>query len=259
MGVEKKRYICCVESNKKLNKTLMKKTLMTIAVVLATAVAAVAQNPQEIYEKFKAKTNVEAYEQARKGRSELIEANVAVGPMSMPIKMVVKHDDPAKFRMDMSVQGQDILIVFDGEAAYMTVQGQTQKITDPEQIKQLAPTNDITSQLGPKVTDFSKLKYVGAEGECDVLSYDAGAEGNFTLYINKTTNLLDKMKIETNVQGQSVAVETELKEYKSFASGEVLFPTVMEMNVMGQVMKMEIVKLELDFPTAPWMFAAPVM
>ncbi|MFI3298172.1 MAG: DUF4292 domain-containing protein [Rikenellaceae bacterium] len=236
----------------------MKKLFMLVAVLAASFTLSMAQDARAIYENFCELSGVNNYVGAREGASELLQATMETQGMVMPIKVISKHSEPKKYRAEMTMGDQNITVIYDGESAYLNMAGEVQQITDPAVIEQLVPDTDVASQLGPQIEDFSKLTIVSQEKGKTTLKYEDETE-SYTMTFNDKTGLLESSTVLTTVEGQEVKVKSDLKKYKKFSDDMLYFPSEIKIEVMGQKVTMTFEEIELNYPTAPWMFAAPKM
>lgn len=230
----------------------MKKLFSIVTLLILVCGNCIAQNgkdPQAIFDRYCEVIGVTDYN-SNGSNSAMVDMT-----MNMPgakIAMNVISQRPNQYRAEMEVQGTKIDIIGDDKVAYVTTQGQTQKITDKAQIEQLLPFTDLTKELVPEISEGTNLTYKGTNSGCDIVEV-ISPEATLQVYYNIKTGLIDK--ITTDTQGQSVVVR--YKDYKEFAGGELLIPSKMITEVMGQRITIEITDFVADYPTAAWMFAAP--
>lgn len=241
----------------------MKKNLTTLLLALCCSFSAMAQTPEEIFENYEAKTKIHSFNESYAQSSSVCEMELAMGPYTMPIKVVAKY--PKQFRCDMEMQGTNVLIIVNDKVAYVTAQGQTQKIEDEAQIKQLIPMTDFAGEMAPTMDKFTDLKFIGTEGkgkkECYVVEgIEVESQFPTTLYFNKKSALLTAMVIKaTTSDGTEIENKVELSNYTEYADGEVYLPSKMTTPTPEGNVVIKVTNFEVDYPTAPWMFAAPKM
>lgn len=238
----------------------MKKLLLISAITLLSVVMASAQDAKAILEKYVEKTGVAAFNETKAGRSSLLEMEMSMMGMDIPLKVIAKYPDFA--RIEMAVQGTNMLLILRDTVVYLTVQGQTQTITDPAQVAQYEQMRDMVGQMGIDISDLIDIKYIGKEGkgknECDVIGATAKKNGSVNkIYVNIETGLVDKVFTEAKVEGKEVKATSVFKDYENFDEGALLIPTVMSVKTAAGTIVFRITELETDFPVATWMFAAP--
>ncbi|MFI3287790.1 MAG: hypothetical protein R3Y61_04855 [Rikenellaceae bacterium] len=241
----------------------MKKQLSTLLVVALCVLSAVAQTPEEIFAKFAEKTKIETFNANYKETSSVCEMEIVVGPVTMPVKVVAKY--PGQFRCDMVMQGTNVLVIVNDTTGYVTANSQTQVIEGKEAIAQLIPLMDFANDCAPTIDNFRDLKFVGTTGkgkkECCILEGIAIDSNTKTkLYFNTTTSLLVKLESAyTSPEGKTEEFETSLLNYKEYCDGELYLPSKISTPTPEGTLVIKITNFEVDYPTAPWMFAAPKM
>ncbi len=241
----------------------MKKLLSIVFVALFVSINAFAQDANEIFAKYEGLTKAAEFKSTLDGRSSLCEMEFAAGPMSMPYKAVAKY--PGKFRVDMNVQGTNILVVITDGKAYVTANGQTEVVEDPAQVQQIVPMTDFASDMAPIAADYTDLTFVGTEGkgkkECYMVEGVDAEDGSKTkFFFNVKSGLLTKMIGYVMMQdGTTFELVLRLEKYKEFADGELYLPSKLITETPEGDISISILNFEMDYPTAPWMFAAPKM
>jgi outer membrane lipoprotein-sorting protein len=163
----------------------MKKPFVLLSALLVASVCS-AQTLDEIINRYYAANGVETLEKAN---SMYVEAKAS--QMGMEIPMVINVKKPNKVKMVMSIQGMDMVTLFDGEKGYMInpMTGSTDPVEIPaEQLSGIEQYN----MLRDNVMDAYKGNRIKFEGEADVNGKPSfklavtDANGNFiTTYIYK--------------------------------------------------------------------------
>ncbi len=234
----------------------MKKILSIFVLSLAFVFTASAQSGDEIFQNYLDKSGISTYTENYGDMSSLLELEIDMGPMQIPYK--ITSDGDGKYRVEMSAQGTNVLFIVRDGKAYVTAEGQTQVIEDEAQIAQMLPMTSVADIL-PSREKFSTLEYLSTEGkgkkECYLVKATAAEDGSVaTIYFNTATGLIDK--IVTNVEGAG-EVSVVPSKYKEFVDGELTIPTVLTTKTPQGDVTINILNLEVDYPVAPWMFAAP--
>lgn len=239
----------------------MKKVLSLIIFALFISTSAMAQDPMAIFNAYLERTGTVDYEGVADGESSLCQIEVEMMGQVMPIKVVAKYPD--QYRVDMEMQGMNILTIITGGVAYMTVGGQTQVFETEEEIAQLVPMTDFVGSMVPSLDDCSEVTYVGTDGKgkklCDVIQVIDNETGyKSRMYINQTTNLLTKLvTVYQDENGKEGEVATLFTKYTEFADGEIYLPATMTIKTDEGDLVINVLNFEVGYPTAAWMFAAP--
>lgn len=228
----------------------MKKLLIICSAVLLATTTSFGQTVEEIFGKFENATKIGAIDKS-KAENMSIKMTIDAQGMKMPITMIKSGAD--KMRMEMSAQGQNIVMVLNGDEGFMVIPGQGTQSIPAAAIKQQSQQGDVLSLFSfNKEENIFTLK--GEEGDCYVVEEAKTKKPDkvtSTYYFNKSTGLLDKMKSRKDGVNSVFA----MSDYKDF--GGAMIPSVMNVEAQGQKVKMTIESLEFDFPVMPFMFAKP--
>lgn len=237
----------------------MKKILLVLVAAFAVQFT-FAQDAQSVIKRFTDGTGIEKFTAERNGKSSYLDTELSMGAMVMPIKVTAKY--PSQYRIEMEVQGQNMLMIMRDSIAWVKVSGQpAQKITDAAQIEQMAPISDIISSI-IDMKSYTELVYVGQEGKgktvLDVVSFvDTKDKSTGKLYFNNASGMLEKIEQEVELQGKKMNIKNTFKNYTKYGDGVLILPNKIEASTpMGNV-SIDIKAFELDYPTAAWMFAEP--
>lgn len=232
------------------------KLLLTIIAATALTLCVSAQNAEQILARYEQATGLNKVDLKSRDLSMMLDLNIEAQGMAMPMKYTVKGTD--KFRAEMEAMGQKILIVRNGDKGWMSMGGQVQ----PMSIQQLQQQSSQANVLESMKIDRAKytVAYVKEEKEgattYDVITITAidknDPVGTQTLFFDRANGLLTKAKGSVGGADFSMTLES----YKDFAG--VKLPSVLSTLVGGKVAaKVTINSMELDYPTAEWMFAEP--
>ncbi len=156
--------------------------------------------------------------------------------MSIPTKMFMKNPD--KMRMEMSMMGQNIITVLNGDNAWVSQAGTVQELP-PEQIDQVK--QQMEGQSNFFENQFINYKEKGIDIELQGTEEIEGKnyfkllikdETDVIMYINTETYLEYKMIMNQQAMGNTTEMEVYLKNNK-WVSG-LLFPHKIEMYSDGE-------------------------
>ena len=147
--------------------------------------------------------------------------NAKVEQMGMEIPMIMKMKRPKKFRMEMEMQGQKMIQVYDGEKGWVLapwVSSEPQELTGA-QLDQAMNQADIDGELHNYKEKGFTAELLGKEfiGDMEVfnikLTSEDGTEKNY--YIDSEEYLIRKVKGKARAQGQEVTVEQNMSDYEN--------------------------------------------
>lgn len=148
---------------------------------------------------------------------------------------------PGKMRMEVDIQGQKMIQVYDGEKGYMvapwTGSSEPQEV-GPTELKQFKEQADIDGELynweekGSKVTYEGTEDFEGTEVHLIKLITEDGTEK--LIYMDGDSYLIVKMDVKTQMQGSEVTAEAFFSNYKE--TDGIVFPFYIENKMNGQVM-----------------------
>lgn len=236
----------------------MKHCLMILALIVVSAGSASAITLDEIIAK-----NIEA----RGGMKTLkaISSMKVVGTMETmggELKFTQYFKNNVKMRMEMSVQGMDIVQAYDGVQAWGTnpMSGGAPQPGGEAEAKQAASQANILGELIESADQGLTLEYVGAEDldgmTVHVIKVTDINKESHKVYIDAITWLEVKRTMNMSMMGQEAEVDMYLSNYKDI--GGVQFPMQMDIEMDGQSvmsMKRESVEVNIDIPDS--LFAYP--
>lgn len=173
-----------------------------------------AQTLEEILKKYSVANK---QEQISKLNTLKITANMSMMGMEMPMTMWMKKPD--KIKSVTSLNGQEIISVFDGTNGYMVnpMSGSSEPIAmTPDQVRQATNNNIFQNYL----LEYYKNGQLALAGEDNVngkavfklrATIDGGSVVD--LYIDKSTYYVLKTVAEVKQEGTAVKVETYPSEY----------------------------------------------
>ncbi len=164
--------------------------------------------------------------------------NAKVEQMGMEIPMVMKMKRPKKFRMEMEMQGQKMIQVYDGEKGWVLapwVSSEPQELTGA-QLDQAMNQADIDGELHNYKEKGFTAELLGKEfiGDMEVfnikLTSEDGTEKNY--YIDSEEYLIRKVKGKAQAQGQEVTVEQNMSDYENI-NGVMIAKKIESKSPMG--------------------------
>ena len=232
--------------------------LMILLVALVVAVPSRAITLEEILANHIA---------ARGGRETItkIRSMKVVGTMETmggELSFTQYFKNNTKMRMDMSVQGMEIVQAYDGVQAWGTnpMSGGSPQLGGEAEANQAASQANIWGELIDPTDQGLTLEYAGAEDIDGMTSHvikvtNVNKESHL-VYIDAITWLEVKRTITMAMMGQEAEMEMYLSNYKDI--GGVQYPMQMDMEMDGQSvmsMKRESVEVNIDIPDS--LFAYP--
>ena len=174
---------------------------------------------------------------------------VVQGGMELPFTMYLAR--PMKYRMDITVQGQQIVQAFDGKNGWMVnpMMGSTEpQDLPPEQLKQMKKQADFEGELYNYEKKGSTLELVGDEDFEGTKVYKlklTDKDGDITYYyIDSDTYVVIKTNAKRTINGTEVEGETLYSNFQMVDG--MAFPYSISTGMNGQTMA-EIVIDKVDF------------
>jgi outer membrane lipoprotein-sorting protein len=247
----------------------IRRTAMALALAVGVAGAAHAQTADELVAKnLKAKgglDNLKAVQSMKITGRVTLPAAGGGGGMEIPMTILTKR--PNRFRQESEFNGQKIVVAFDGTKAWMInpMVGQTgpQPIEGPrlEMVKQQADLD------GPLVDYKTKGTTIVVEGVDTVegkkvhkLKVTPKAGRPVTLYLDAETGLEAKTVMEAPADAAgpgapAAMLESVFSNYQTV--GNLTMPHTIQQKANGQVLQINIDKIELSPATDDSLFAMP--
>ena len=223
----------------------MKKLFVLLSAVVIPSVCS-AQTLDEIVNKYYMANGVEKIEKAG-----TIYVEAKVSQMGMELPMVISVKKPDKVKMVISIQGMDMINLYDGEKGYTVnpMAGSTDPIEmSAEQVSGMKQYN----LLHDSFMEAFKANRVKLEGEEAVNGKPAfkltvtDESGNVTTtFIDKDSYLVVKTVQKVSQMGQEMEVESYVKDYMDING--VKFPKTITQMVSGmEVGGITFEKAEID-------------
>lgn len=231
----------------------MRRTLFLVALMVFAVIGTNAQSLDDVLKKHYAATGVEEFGNIK---SFIIDAKMSMMGMDMP--MTVKMKQPKKFKVEMEMMGQKTVSAFDGNKGWMInpmMGSGIQDLEGPELDKAMDQANMMEGELYNYKDKGFTAELVGKEGN-DYQIKLTGTDGSVKNYfINKDSYLISRFTAKVEAMGQTMDVETKMKEYHKVEG--MMIPKVTEVTLpMGAMTTtMEEVKINVAIDDAE--FARP--
>jgi outer membrane lipoprotein-sorting protein len=207
-----------------------------------------AQSLDEIVKKYTAASKLDNVANVKTIK---ITANMSVMGMDLPMTLWMKN--PNKMKSVTSVNGQDMIQVFDGTKGYSVnpMTGSTDPVEmTPDQVKQTLRTNMFQNYLAEAL----KKGQLSLEGEENVnekpafkLKYDADGIVNY-IDIDKSSYYV----VKTSTTNAGVSVDSYPTDYTE--TNGVVIPMKTSTSAQGMDMVMTFTKIEIDTPMEDSLF-----
>jgi outer membrane lipoprotein-sorting protein len=209
--------------------------------ILMTVIS--AQSLDEIVKKY---TEANKLDHVGSLKTIKITANMSMMGMEMPMVMWMKN--PNKIKSVTTVNGQDMVQVFDGEKGYVVspMTGSTDPVEmTPEQVSQTLRSNMFQNPLANYLKN-GQLALAGEENVNDKPAYKLKAtiEGGtvIDMFIDKSSYFL----VKTSTTASGVAIDSYLSDYTE-TSG-VIIPMKTTTSAQGMDILINFTKIEVDIP-----------
>ncbi|MGB8491030.1 MAG: hypothetical protein WCE64_08225 [Bacteroidales bacterium] len=224
----------------------MKKLFLTTACLIA-AVLVNAQSLDEIIKNYTAANKLDKISQFKTIK---ISATTSAMGMDMPVEIWMKS--PNMIKTVTTVNGQQIVQVFDGKKGYMLnpMTGSTEPVEmSSEQINSILNNNMFQNYM-ENYLKAGKLTLVGEDvvNGKPAFKIKANIEGGNTayMYIDKSSYLLVKTMTEVNQGGTPVTVESYPSDYKDING--IFVPMKTTSSAGGMEFVTTFTKVEVDVP-----------
>ncbi|CAL1520638.1 hypothetical protein [Chitinophaga sp. MM2321] len=194
-------------------------------------------------------------------KTQYTEGSMEIQGMQVPIRRWVKQGEAMRLEFEIMGTTNVQVVTKDMGWQFMPIAQKTApEDIDPTVLKLMKSQLDVTGELfdyaakGKKVELLGKdtvngapaykLKVVSAENISGIAYLDAQ-----TFYLVKATNVLE-------INGQKGEMVTMLSDYKKTPDGYA-YPGTTEQSPMGQGMKINITKIEVNQPIADSLFEKP--
>ena len=220
----------------------MKKLIFVITGLIIMSVVS-AQSLDEIVKKY---SEANKLDKVANLKTIKITANMSMMGMEMPMVMWMKN--PNKIKSVTTLNGQDMIQVFDGEKGFVIspMTGSTEPVEmTPDQIKQTLRTSMFQNYMATYLKN-GQLKLAGEENVKDKPAYkiEATVEGGtvIDMFIDKSSYFL--VKTATTVSG--VAMESYPTDYTE--TNGIMIPMKTSTSAQGMDILMNFTKVEVDLP-----------
>jgi hypothetical protein len=224
----------------------MKKLFLTVSFLLAVVVLN-AQSLEDIVNKY---TVANKLDKISTFKTIKISAKTSMMGMEMPMEIWMKNPD--KIKNVMSINGQELVQVYDGEKGYVIspMTGSTEPVEmTADQLKSVSRSNMFRNYLD----EYLKEGKLTLEGEDNVngkpvFKIKASLDGSnsATMFIDKSTYLVLKTVADVNQGGMAMTTESFPSDYTE--TNGILFPMKTTTSVNGMEMVTTFTKVEVDIP-----------
>ena len=202
-----------------------------------------AQSLEEIVKKY---TEAAKLDQVANFKTIKITANMSVMGMDLPTVLWMKN--PNKIKSVTSINGQDMVQVFDGEKGFVVnpMTGSTDPVEmTPDQVKQVLRGSMFQNYLATYLKE-GKLTLAGEENVNDKPAFKLNAKPDeatdINLYIDKSSYLL----VKTSATNAGNSIDTYPSDYTDMNG--VMVPMKTTSSTQGMDILLQISKVEVDTP-----------
>jgi outer membrane lipoprotein-sorting protein len=220
----------------------MKKLIFVMAGLIIMTVIS-AQSLEEIVKKYTAANKLD---QVANLKTIKITANMSVSGMEMP--MVIWMKNPNKIKSVTTVNGQEMVQVYDGEKGYVVspMSGSSEPVEmTPDQVKQTLRSSMFQNYMANYLKN-GQLALAGEENVKDKPAYKikATVEGGavIDMFIDKSSYLL----VKTTATTQGMSMESYPSDYTD--TNGFMVPMKTTTSVQGMEMVINFTKVEVDIP-----------
>lgn len=222
----------------------MKKQLFTLASAMLFSVAAFAQTAEEIINKHIAAVGGQEAIRAFKS-AKFTQSTIAPG-QSIDATATVIFDKAS--RIDMSMMGNDILVVTKGDAGWVKQGTAAPRDLPAEQLKVIMASITLPGlELVNASAKGDKIEFKGKEvvdGQ-PMLVVSANVQGSpATLYLDPDTYLIAARKGSVQAMGQTVEASIAYDDYRK--AGNLTLPYRAKTEAMGQAATVKLTALEVN-------------
>lgn len=193
-----------------------------------------------------------------------ITAKMSGGPMEFPV--VIEAKRPASIRVDVNIQGNQLIQAYDGKTGWSINPFQQSAKKDaepmtPDEVREIEVQADMDGPLVDWQAKGHKVEFQGHEAVegSDALKLKLTLKNGDTrtIYLDTDSYLEVKEASKRKVRGTEFEAETTLGDYKEV--GGLMIAHAMESGAKGMPQKQKIVieKVELNVPIADARFLMP--
>lgn len=241
----------------------MKKFCLLLAAFVSLVLIpldATAQTADALMDRYLKVSGFEGFSKTQAGQSVLVEMNVSSQGMNIPIKGIIKY--PLQMRFEMSMNGQDMLMVLNGNRGWMVVGGQKQPLPGTT-IDQMAQQNDLMGNMVWDKTkfDLQLLEPLTKDGKkYDVLKLTPKVKlpnvNEQTVYFDNATGFISYVETTAENAGQTVDVKVVYGDIQTMNGVKMPKNLTTYMNGM-KLAEIDIKNMQFNYPTEEQMFAEP--
>jgi hypothetical protein len=224
----------------------MKKLIFVMAGLIMMTVIS-AQSLDEIVKKY-----TEANKLDKVANLKTIKITASMSAMGMDIPIVMYMKSPNKIKSVTSINGQEMIQVFDGVKGYVInpMAGSTDPVEmTPEQVAQTLRSSLFQNYMASYLKS-GKLALDGEDKVNDKPAYKIKATldgGNVvSMYIDKSSYFLVKTSTTTSQGGMTVSVDSYPSNYTE--TNGVMIPMKTSTSAQGMDMVLNFTKVEVDIP-----------
>jgi len=249
-----------------MQQWISRTALMTLALTVGVAGTLPAQTADELVAKnLAAKGGVEKLKSVQSMRiTGRVTLPAAGGGMEIPMSIITKR--PNRFRQESTVQGQKIVVAFDGEKAWMLNPMMGGAAPHPIQGERLEMVKQQADVDGPLVDYKAKGTTIDVEGaetlegkKVHKLKVTSKTGRVVYLYLDDETGLEAKTVMEAPGDPGTGAAATTLESvFSNYQNvGGLTMPHSIQQKAAGQVLQVSIEKIELSPAVEDSLFAMP--
>lgn len=224
----------------------MKKLIFVMAGLIMMSVIS-AQSLDEIVKKY---TEANKLDKVANLKTIKITANMSAMGMDIPIVMYMKS--PNKIKSVTSINGQEMIQVFDGVKGYVInpMGGSTDPVEmTPEQVAQTLRSSLFQNYMASYLKS-GKLALDGEDKVNDKPAFKIKATldgGNVvTMYVDKSSYFLVKTSTTTSQGGMTISVDAYPSNYTEVNG--IMIPMKTSTSAQGMDMVLNFSKVEVDIP-----------
>jgi outer membrane lipoprotein-sorting protein len=232
------------------------KKLFLITTCLLVAAVINGQTLEEIVKKYSVANKLD---QITNFKTIKITGKMSMMGMELPMEMWMKN--PNKIKSVTSMNGQDIIQVYDGQKGYMVnpMMGSSAPTEmDAETASSLLRSNLFQNYLANYLKE-GKLALEADEAVNGVACYKIKTtteSGTIYMFIDKSSLRMIKNSANVTSQGATVTVESFPSDYKDFNG--VILPAKTTTSASGMEFIIEFTKVEVDLPMDDSIFTVKV-
>lgn len=181
--------------------------------------------------------------------------------MSMKMKVLMK--DGEKIRVDMTMDGMDVLMVSDGKDGWVKMAGEPVQELPAEMLAQLQNQINMSSRYkwssdGFEYSEVEATSSGGQNYQKILMTPKIPIDGvdQMMVYFNESTGLADFITFDVKEGGMNMSVRTDLADYKTF--GKYKVPSKFKISMAGmEIMTMTLNNVEYGYVAPDNMFTKP--